>query len=172
MSFIVRLPIAALVGTLVSCNSAPEQASRSEPGRSTETAGVDKEAEVQHIRGLEARWREALTAKDSAAVAGFYAEDGFYLPQGSDGYRGPGQVSARWTGEFTGGTFELEREPKKVEVADAGDMAYEVGTYQVRWDKPSRSQRGEGAGNYVTVWTKEKGEWRTAAYIWNRGPER
>lgn len=32
--------------------------------------------------------------------------------------------------EFSGRKFELEREPKKVEVADAGDMAYEVGSYK------------------------------------------
>src|SRR3954471_9225345 len=54
------------------------------PGRS-----VDKQAEEQKIRGLEQRWREALAAKDSAAVGRFYAEGGFYLPQGSNGYEGP-----------------------------------------------------------------------------------
>lgn len=160
MSIPLRLPIVGLLVALSSCNSAPERRAESELGPSTDTARVDKEAEAQHIRDLEARWRKALTAKDSAAVAGFYAADGFYLPQGSDGYRGPDSVSSRWAGEFAGGTFELEREPKKIEVADGGDMAYEVGAYRVRWDKPRTSQRGEGAGNYVTVWTKENGEWR------------
>ena len=31
---------------------------------------------------------------------------------------------------------KLEREPKRIEVADAGDMAYEVGTYEVSWEEP------------------------------------
>jgi ketosteroid isomerase-like protein len=137
------------------------------------TAGrVDKQAEEQKIRGLEQRWRQALAAKDSTAVGAFYAEDGFYLPQGSNGYEGPEKVRGRWAGEFSGGGFELEREPKKIEVADAGDMAYEVGTYKVKWDKPREHRKGQGAGNYVTVWKKENGEWKTAAYIWNRGEER
>ena len=52
---------------------------------------VDKQAEEQKIRGLEQRWREALAAKDSTAVGRFYAEGGFYLPQGSNGYNGPDQ---------------------------------------------------------------------------------
>ncbi len=130
---------------------------------------VDKQGEEQKIRGLEQRWREALAAKDSAAVGRFYTEGGFYLPQGSNGYNGPDRIRSRWAREFSGREFDLEREPRKVEVADAGDMAYEVGTYKVSWDKP---QKGQGAGNYVTVWKKENGEWKTAAYIWNRGEER
>jgi ketosteroid isomerase-like protein len=141
-------------------------------GRDTVSAGaissVDKQAEEQKIRGLEQRWREALAAKDSAAVGRFYAGGGFYLPQGSNGYEGPDSIRSRWALEFGGRKFDLEREPRKVEVADAGDMAYEVGTYKVSWDKP---QKGRGAGNYVTVWKKENGEWKTAAYIWNRGEE-
>lgn len=130
---------------------------------------VDKQGEEQKIRGLEQHWREALAAKDSAAVGRFYTEGGFYLPQGSNGYNGPDRIRSRWAREFSGREFDLEREPRKVEVADAGDMAYEVGTYKVSWDKP---QKGQGAGNYVTVWKKENGEWKTAAYIWNRGEER
>jgi ketosteroid isomerase-like protein len=104
-------------------------------------------------------------------VGQFYAEDGFYLPQGSSGYEGPEKIRARWAGEFSGGKFDLEREPKKIEVADAGDMAYEVGTYKVSWDKPREHRKGQGAGNYVTVWKKGNGEWKTAAYIWNRGEQ-
>lgn len=132
---------------------------------------VDRSAEEQKIRSLEQRWRQSLAAKDSAAVGGFYAQDGFYLPQGSNGYEGPEKIRSRWAGEFTGGKFELEREPKKIEVAEAGDMAYEVGTYKVSWDMPREKRKGQGAGNYVTVWKKENGEWKTAAYIWNRGEE-
>jgi uncharacterized protein (TIGR02246 family) len=134
-------------------------------------APVDRQAEEQKIRSLERDWREALAAKDSAAVGRFYAENGFYLPQGSNGYEGPEKIRARWGAEFSGGKFDLEREPKKIEVADAGDMAYEVGTYKVSWDKPQEHRKGQGAGNYVTVWKKEGGQWKTAAYIWNRGEQ-
>ena len=133
---------------------------------------VDKEAEERAIRGMEQGWREALTAKDSAAIGEFYAEDGYYLPQESDGYEGPGSVSARWVGELGGGLTKLEREPRRLEVADAGDMAYEVGTYEVSWEAPKNRGRGQASGNYVTVWKKVAGEWKTAAYIWNRGEEK
>ena len=164
-SMVGLLPLATLV--LTACNEP-----RATPaGRDTGVSqAVDKQAEERTIRSQEQRWREALTAKDSATIGGFYAEDGYYLPQESDGYEGPGPVSARWLGERNGGLTELQREPKRIEVADAGDMAYEVGTYEVKWDSKERG-RGEASGNYVTVWKKVGDEWKTAAYIWNRGGE-
>jgi hypothetical protein len=47
-----------------------------------------------------------------------------------------------------------------------------VGTYKVSWDKAQQRRKGQGAGNHVTVWKKENGQWKTAAYIWNRGEQR
>ena len=164
---LVVLPVLALAA----CKNPRDTAADPDTTGSVSAATVDRQDEEKTIRDLEGRWRQALTAKDSAAVGGFYSKDGFYLPQGSNGYQGPDKIRSRWTSEFTGGKFDLEREPKKIEVTDAGDMAYEVGTYKVKWDKPKEHHKGQGAGNYVTVWKKENGEWKTAAYIWNRGEE-
>jgi len=157
---------AAMLCALGACSSPRAPAGRD----ATASHTVDKEAEVRAIRAQEQRWREALTSRDSAAIGKFYTETGFYLPQQSNGYEGPGAVSARWMGERKGGLTELEREPKRIEVSDAGDMAYEVGTYDVKFSSKERGP-GEASGNYVTVWKKVGGEWKTAAYIWNRGEE-
>ena len=162
--------VISFIFVVAACRNPPDSTAVRDTAGAGVAGSVDKHAEEQKIRGLEQRWREALAAKDSAAVGRFYAGGGFYLPQGSNGsYEGPESIQSRWAGEFGGRKFDLERRPKKVEVADAGDMAYEVGTYKVSWDKP---QKGQGAGNYVTVWKKENGEWKTAAYIWNRGEQR
>ena len=166
----LRSKLALLVGTtfvLTACNQP-----RSSPvDRDTAASqAVDRQAEERVIRSQEQRWQEALKAGDSAAIGGFYADDGYYLPQGSGGYEGPGSVSARWLGERKSGLTELVREPKRIEVGNAGDLAYEVGTYKVKWDSKERGP-GEASGNYITVWKKVGGEWKTAAYIWNRGEE-
>ena len=165
------MPMLLALAALIPACRTPRDTAEQDTTRSGSTALVDKSAEEQKIRGLEQRWRQALSTKDSVAIGAFYADDGFYLPQGSGGYQGPEKVRARWTGEVTGGKFELQRQPKKIDVAEAGDMAYEVGTYQVSWDKPTKHQKGQGSGNYVTVWKKQNGEWKTAAYIWNRGEQ-
>jgi ketosteroid isomerase-like protein len=149
-----------------------EYASPDVPGTNTAPAHDDPRAEAETIRGLEATWRAALTAKDTASIRRFYAEGGYYLPQWSTGYAGPDAIADRWAGEITGGDFRLEREPKTIEVSDACDMAYEVGTYEVAWSKPAEGRIGGGTGNYVTVWKKAGGRWKTAAYIWNQDAQR
>ena len=131
---------------------------------------MDRQAEERAIRSQEERWQEALRAGDSAAIGGVYTDDGYYLPQDSDGYEGADSVSSRWLSERRFGLTDLVREPKRIEVAASGDMAYELGTYQVKWQSKERGAGG-ASGNYVTVWRKVGGEWKTAAYIWNRGEE-
>ena len=160
-------PLSLALSVLSACN--PPRTTSADPGTTTSHTvnAVDKVAEERAIRRQEQRWREALTAKDSAAIGGFYSEHGYYLPQGSDGYEGPKSVSGRWMSERNWGLTKLEREPKRIEVADAGDMAYEVGTYNVKFNSKDRGS-GEASGNYVTVWEKAGGEWKTAAYIWNQ----
>lgn len=166
----LRSTLALLAGTtfvLPACNQPRSSAVDRDTAASQ---AVDRQAEERVIRSQEQRWQEALKAGDSAAIGGFYADDGYYLPQGSGGYEGPGSVSARWLGERKSGLTELVREPKRIEVGNAGDLAYEVGTYKVKWDSKERGP-GEASGNYITVWKKVGGEWKTAAYIWNRGEE-
>ena len=166
------LAMSVVLALLTSCERSADVPSVQGTRELDTATGNDQKAEEERIRALEQRWRQALAAKDTAAITAFYAEDGYYLPQGSDGYVGAEDVGKRWAGEFAGRKFTLEREPKTIEVARSGDMAYEAGSYKVSWDNPKERQKGEGAGNYVTVWKKVEGEWKTAAYIWNRGEEK
>ena len=129
---------------LLACDQPRSAVATREPA---DSVTVDKQADDRAIRGLEQRWREALTAKDSAAIGRFYTESGYYLPQGSDGYEGPEPVGARWLSELRGG-LKLERAPKRIEIADAGDMAYEVGTYEVSWEEPKNRHGSEWVGEF------------------------
>jgi ketosteroid isomerase-like protein len=160
-------PLSLALIVMSACNPPRTTTADRATATSPTATAVDKVAEERAIRSQEQRWRDVLTTKDSARIGGFYSEHGYYLPQGSDGYEGPNAVSGRWMGERNWGLTELEREPKRIEVADAGDMAYEVGTYNVKFNSKERGS-GKASGNYVTVWTKAGGEWKTAAYIWNQ----
>lgn len=103
----LRSTLALLAGTtfvLPACNQPRSSAVDRDTAASQ---AVDRQAEERVIRSQEQRWQEALKAGDSAAIGGFYADDGYYLPQGSGGYEGPGSVSARWLGERKSGLTEL-----------------------------------------------------------------
>jgi hypothetical protein len=147
----MRRHFALVICLILSCKPAS-------PGSDTSAARGQNPGSSKHqddeqiIRDAEFRWRKTLTSRDA--------------PQGSPAYRGRDSVSGRWSLEFRSPAFQLERTPLRIEVAKSGDLAHEVGTYQVRFR--DQGQVRQGGGTYMTAWRKEGGEWRIASYMWNR----
>lgn len=118
------------------------------------------------IRAQEARWRDVIARKDTAAIGSFYTEDGIYLPTFRPVSRGRDAVATMWaTHEFTLDSLKLERTPIRIEVARSGDVATEVGSWVFHGVAPDR--RLDGAGSYLTTWRKDGGVWKISAYMWN-----
>ena len=118
------------------------------------------------IRAQEARWRQVIGRKDTAAIKSFYTDDGVYAPDNAPAALvGRDAVSARWAGEFGMPEFRLERTPTRITIASSGDLAQEIGTYRVHVARDGKPY--EGQGNYATSWRKIDGQWKIASYIWN-----
>jgi ketosteroid isomerase-like protein len=145
-------------------------ADRADTVTTTASAG-GVQAQEAAIREQETRWRNLISAHDTAAIKTFYTEDGIYSPQGRPAIRGREAITSRWAKEITSPGFRLERTPLRIEVASSGDIATETGTYRV-WYTRDGKQRQE-TGTYMTAWRKDGGDWRITSYMWNRGaPER
>ncbi len=162
----MRARFIVLAGLVVGCNSSGTPGSTGTPGEHGSGAAVDRQKEEQAIRELETSWRKSLSAGDTAAIATYYAEDAIYSPQGSPAYRGRDSVSGRWTREFLIPGFRLERTPVRIDIAESGDLANEVGTYAVHFQDHNRVRTG--GGSYMTAWRKTNGAWKIASYMWNR----
>lgn len=140
------------------------------PGVGLAQGEVDRQAEAGKIRELSRQWVDAIKAGDVDTIAGMYTEDGLVMPSGAPQAQGPEAVGAVWAGMMELPEFSLTFEPSTIEIAEAGDMAYDVGTYQL-------SFQGEGGpvqdvGKYVVVWVKQDDEWKAAADIFNSdGPQ-
>ncbi len=122
---------------------------------------VDLAAEEQAIRDLDAQWVAAVQAGDAAQCASFYAADGYYLEPGLEPAIGPEAIEQAWADGLGVPDSELTFGPVKIVVAQAGDMAWEYGTYQ--YAAPGI----EDHGKYVVVWQKVDGEWKVVADIFN-----
>jgi ketosteroid isomerase-like protein len=147
----------------------PGAGCRPAPNVASAPARVDLASEERAIRDAEARWREMMRRRDTAAIGSFYTEDAVYAPEDRPPARGRDAVAAMWaTNELTLGDVMLERTPTRIEVARSGDVATEVGTWVFRGTHPD-DKRVEGRGNYLTAWRKVEGEWKTSAYLWNFG---
>ena len=122
---------------------------------------VDRRAEEQRIRDLDRQWIAAGAAHEL---------EGHHEPvragrQAPAAQRPPvegREAIGRWWHAFMGlPELSLTFQPTKIEVAGAGDLAYDTGSYLLSF----KSDVGpfKEAGKYLQVWTRVDGQWRLAA---------
>ncbi|MGH7152640.1 MAG: YybH family protein [Acetobacteraceae bacterium] len=117
------------------------------------------------IKAVIARWLEAVARKDTGAIAGFYTPEGRFLVPNAPIAEGRQAVAAMWGHLLSLSNVALSFGPTFIEAASSGDMAYEVGTYTLAFDKDG--QHIADRGKYVVVWKKLAEGWRAAADILN-----
>jgi len=117
------------------------------------------------IRKIDKQWVAAIAKKDPNAIAQFYTADGAILAPGAPIAQGRAAVAKVWKGFVGLKDFSLTFAPTKINVAKAGDMAYELGTYALSFktDKGPVQEKGK----YVVVWKKVGKTWKAAADIFN-----
>ena len=113
---------------------------------------------IDHANG---DWIRAMKARDAAAIAAAYADDGlFVLPDGRT-VKGRSAVEALYAAtpqaaaaQITGGGIETQG------LACSGDgLIYEWGQGVVRQRGQDGRERSRG-GPYLTVWKATGGEWK------------
>jgi uncharacterized protein (TIGR02246 family) len=114
------------------------------------------------------KFSNAIRKGDGAAIATLYTEDATLLPPDSDMVKGRAGVEAFWRGGLQMGIKEAVL--TTVDVAGAGDFAYEIGRFALKV-QPEGKEVIEQKGKYVVVWKKApKGVWKLHVDIWNSGP--
>lgn len=123
--------------------------------------------EEQKIRSLAEEWSRAAESKDAAKFASFYSETGSALPFNAPIATGRAKVQELWTSLMAKPGFSLHFAPTHVEVAESKEMAYDIGTFELKLND------AQGAstiipGKYVVVWKKQKGgAWKAEVDIFN-----
>lgn len=124
---------------------------------------TDEEA----IRKQDTAWSAAAQSKDVEKTISFYADDASVLPAGSPKATGKEQIRAVWTHLLTELKADLSFGPAKIEVAKAGDMAYDIGTYELKV-KDAQGNPMTEIGKFVVVWKKQPDkQWKVVADIFN-----
>ena len=117
------------------------------------------------IRAVITGWLEAVRRGDSAAISELYTPDGRFMVPNAPIAEGRAAIAALWGNLLSLPGAALTFGPTHIEAAESGDLAFEVGTYQLGFDKEGR--RIEDRGKYVVVWKRAGGSWRAAADILN-----
>src|SRR5437899_1320682 len=97
---------------------------------------VDRHSEELEIRSLISQWVATVGRKNAADIAEFYAPDGRFLVPNAPIAEGHDKIVAMWGVLLQLPNVALSFGPTVVEVAEAGDMAYDLGTYSLSYDGP------------------------------------
>jgi len=132
-------------------------------GRKPEQGMSDEEA----IREAVAAWSKAAREKELDRCLSFYTDDASLLPFNAPIAEGKDQIRHVWSMLMSNPGYSLHFEPTKIEVAKSGDLAYEIGEFDLTLANDERKPNPM-RGKYIVVWKKQiNGMWKAAADIFN-----
>lgn len=124
-------------------------------------------ADEQAIRKLDKEWSAAAQSKDASKTTSYYAEDASAFPYNAPIATGKEHIQEMWTTLMALPGFSLTFTPTKIGVAKSGDLAYDVGTFELKFNDASGNPTAT-IGKYVVVWKKQADkQWKVAADIFN-----
>lgn len=135
--------MAALVVLLLVAGTASSIAQKSNPN-----------PDEQAIRKLDKDWSAAAGSKDVAKTVSFYADDASALPFNAPIATGKDQIQQLWAHLTSLPGFALSFAPTKIEVAKSGDLAYDLGTFELKTNDAQGNATTQ-VGKYVVVWKKQ-----------------
>ena len=138
---------------------------RMQDEQAREITPLEERSDDQAIRGQIANILAAVVAKDAKRAASVYAEEGMFLPTGMPQANGRAEIEATWKSLFDLPGFSLWFGPTRVDVSRSGDMASDVGTYELQFD--GENGHVTDRGKYLVVWRKVDGRWQIFADCFN-----
>jgi uncharacterized protein (TIGR02246 family) len=127
-------------------------------------APVDLAAEEQAVRAVSMQWLELQRARDMAAIAALFTDDGKLFREHNEPAVGPAAIEAYLTRDQAENPNSVANwTTDRVEVAATADLAVEYGTWSDTGLGPNGTEQDQG--RYVTVYRKVNGAWKVAADI-------
>jgi uncharacterized protein (TIGR02246 family) len=124
-------------------------------------------ADEAAIRAASSDWNKAAQAHDAAKAVSFYSDDAMQFADKGPIVTGKDNLLKGWQQMLALPGPGLTFTTTGVDVARAGDMAYEYGTYDFA-TKDKKGRINDEKGKYVVVWKKQPdGSWKAAVDIDN-----
>ena len=121
----------------------------------------------QAIRKLDKDWSAAAGSKDVDKTVSFYSDDASALPFNAPIANGKDQIRQVWAHLTSLPGFALSFGPTKIEAAKSGDLAYDVGTFELKTNDAQGNTTTE-AGKYTVVWKKQADkQWKAVVDMFN-----
>jgi len=124
-------------------------------------------ADEAAIRKADTDWVKAAQSKQVGAWVAFYSDDAVVLPPNEEVAASKDSIRKTVGGLLGLPGLSITWQPRKVEVARSGDLAYLNGAYELTWNdangKPSADR-----GKTLKIWKKQSdGGWKCIVDTWN-----
>lgn len=112
------------------------------------------------IDAVNRKFQAAAAQGNAAELAGLYTADAELMPSNRETITGSQAIVAFWK-QALGQGVALTLET--TEVQGHGEMAHEVGTYEMK----EAGGRLLDRGKYIVIWKRVNGDWKLHRDIWN-----
>ena len=120
---------------------------------------------VAEVNAVAQAFHDGVANRDAAALAGLYADDGKFLPQGLPPCEGRAEIQNAMQMLLDAGATGLDVEP--LEVREAGDLTIEYGRYELEMT-PEGAEPATQVGKYIVIHEPQgDGETKIAFDIFN-----
>jgi len=153
---LMHLALAVAAVCLAGCNASTST-------RST----ADRASDEAKIRQLDSDWVKAAATHNAAAWTAFYADDAVVLPPNEKIADNKAAIHASITDFLAMPTLHVTWKPTQLVLADAGDIAYLYGSYQLSANDKAGKPIND-TGKLVEIWKKQAdGQWKCVVDTWN-----
>jgi uncharacterized protein (TIGR02246 family) len=131
---------------------------------------VNIAAEEAAIRRTDADWLAAASAHDLDRILPFWSDDATILAPGTPAIIGKEAIRKYVAGAFATLGFSITWKTDKIEVSQAGDLAYSSGTDRISVTTPDGKTVTE-ENRAVAIWKKQPdGSWKCVMDVMSPGP--
>jgi uncharacterized protein (TIGR02246 family) len=119
------------------------------------------------IRAADAAGLKAAQAKDAAGATANFADDASWLPPNAPIVQGKEAIRSAWAQFLSIPGLKIDWQITKVDVSQAGDMAYTLYKYDMTMAGPNGAPIND-RGKDMSVWKKQSdGTWKMVADTFN-----
>lgn len=128
---------------------------------------VDLVADEAAVRKADGEWLKAAQSGQANQWLWFYTDDAVVLPPNDKVANGKEEARKSVNALLALPSLTIVWQPTRVEVAKSGDIAYEVGTYDISY-KDANGNTVSDQGKLLEIWKKQVGgDWKCIVDTWN-----
>ena len=120
------------------------------------------------IEEMNKKMSTAMVAEDVETISSLYTKDAISLPGYKPELKGIKNIIGDYKNDLASGFKYLAVDFKTTDFYGSGDLAFDIGEWNITFKLPNQTESMNDKGKYVVVWQKQSGgAWKIKTETWN-----